>query len=52
LRLPGEQNVSVVCLCGCGAHFPKYDATGRPRCYISGHNATHSKLNGRFEVRA
>jgi len=52
LRLPREQNVTVLCLCGCGAHFPKYDATGRPRCYISGHNVTRSKLNGRFEVRA
>src|SRR5258708_1731909 len=38
LREPGEDNPQVVCLCGCGAEFPKYDATGRPRKILSGHN--------------
>jgi len=52
LRRPGELNFIVKCLCGCGRDFMRYDQTGRPRSYISGHNVTHSKLNGRFEVRA
>ena len=26
------------CACGCGGTFPKYDAKGRERKYISGHN--------------
>jgi len=38
LRLPGEDNATVACACGCGATFDRYDANGRPRVYISGHN--------------
>ena len=38
LRMPDEPNPMVDCACGCGAPFPKYDASGRPRRYISGHN--------------
>jgi hypothetical protein len=38
LRMPGEANTSVTCECGCGCAFPKYDADGRPRRYVSGHN--------------
>ncbi|GAB5541327.1 MAG: hypothetical protein SangKO_010870 [Sandaracinaceae bacterium] len=37
-RLPGEPNPSVSCACGCGATFKRYDALGRPRRYVSGHN--------------
>lgn len=37
-RLPGEPNPEVVCACGCGASFPWYDDSGRPREYVSGHN--------------
>jgi hypothetical protein len=28
----------VACACGCGATFSLYDAIGRPRRYVSGHN--------------
>lgn len=38
LRLPGEQNQSVKCGCGCEREFLKFDTSGRPRKYISGHN--------------
>lgn len=38
LRKPNEPNLPVECLCGCGGVFPRYDKTGRPRKYISGHN--------------
>lgn len=38
LRLPGEDNPSRACLCGCGSTFPKFDATNRPRRYLPGHN--------------
>ena len=38
LRRPGEENPIVTCACGCGETFPKYDISGRPRRYVSGHN--------------
>ena len=38
-RSPGEDNDSVTCACGCGATFERYDASGRPRRFVSGHNA-------------
>lgn len=38
LRLPGEPNETVVCACGCGSSFLRYDGSGRPRQYVSGHN--------------
>lgn len=37
-RMPGEANPSVACACGCGGVFPRYDGSGRPRTYVSGHN--------------
>jgi len=37
-RLPGEENPTVACACGCGVQLPKYDGSGRPRKFISGHN--------------
>jgi hypothetical protein len=37
-RLPGEANPTVMCGCGCGESFLKYDDSGRPRIFISGHN--------------
>jgi hypothetical protein len=40
LRLPGEGNPKVACECGCGRRFPKYDAAGRPRRFVTGHNPT------------
>lgn len=38
LRKPHEPNLIIKCLCGCGRTFPKFDKTGRPRKYVSGHN--------------
>lgn len=38
-RKPDEPNPIITCKCGCGSLFPKYDSSGRPRKYISGHNA-------------
>lgn len=38
LRMPGEANPVVSCECGCGETFERYDATNRPRRFVSGHN--------------
>jgi predicted Rossmann fold nucleotide-binding protein DprA/Smf involved in DNA uptake len=38
LRMPGEENPTVSCACGCGAAFLKFDGAGRPRRFMSGHN--------------
>lgn len=38
LRSPGEENPEVFCACGCGTAFLRYDAMGRPRFFVSGHN--------------
>jgi hypothetical protein len=43
LKLPGEENVLISCACGCGQTFWRYDASGRRREYISGHNT--DKIN-------
>jgi len=37
-RKPDEPNPIIICECGCGSSFSKYDSYGRPRKYISGHN--------------
>jgi len=42
LRLPDEPNPTVACECGCGERFARYDETGRPRSYVSGHNPMSS----------
>lgn len=38
MRRPGEDNPNILCACGCGEIFPKYDRHNRPRAYVSGHN--------------
>lgn len=38
LRGPDEPNRRVLCGCGCGQSFLKYDSVGRPRVYLPGHN--------------
>jgi hypothetical protein len=48
LRLPDEPNPEILCACGCGNSFLKFDATRRPRKFISGHNARRG-ANGRWE---
>lgn len=37
-RRAGEPNPLIVCRCGCGEKFRRFDAVGRPRSYVSGHN--------------
>ena len=49
-RAPGEINPLVVCLCGCGAAFLKYDRNGRPRKFVSGHNVVRNERK-QFEAR-
>ena len=44
-RLPGELNPEISCACGCGKAFSKYDTSGRPRRYVSGHNI-HPRRGG------
>lgn len=50
LRLPGEANPLVLCACGCGRSFARFDAAGRPRRFVSGHNVGHG-VDGRWEAR-
>lgn len=35
---PGEANQLVACACGCGERLTQFDAYGRYRTYVSGHN--------------
>ncbi|MEW6557264.1 MAG: HNH endonuclease [Elusimicrobiota bacterium] len=37
LRKPNEPNPVIKCLCGCGKQLLKYDSSGRPREFITGH---------------
>ncbi len=36
-RKPGQENILILCACGCGNSFMKFDKTGRPRKYLEGH---------------
>ena len=45
LRDPCAPNPSVQCRCGCGASFPKFDNSGRPRAWVSGHNLEGGQLD-------
>jgi hypothetical protein len=38
LRDPGEGNPMARCECGCGTMFARFDAQGRSRRFVSGHN--------------
>lgn len=38
LQLPGELNPLIFCSCGCGDRFSRFDESGRPREFVSGHN--------------
>ena len=51
LRLPGEENLVVLCACGCGTSLTIYDDSGRPRAYITGHNTAVLKKKQREESR-
>ena len=37
-RKPGEENIELKCGCGCGISLNKFDGSGRPRKFITGHN--------------
>lgn len=37
-RKKGQENPNVPCACGCGQFLSQFDACGRPRRFISGHN--------------
>lgn len=50
LQMPDEPNPLVSCACGCGGVFRRFDSSGRPRCWVPGHNATRNR-HGQFEVR-
>lgn len=45
-RRHGEANPTILCACGCGRSFPKYDASNRPRRYVSGHNTGERNREG------
>lgn len=45
-RLPGEDNPIVQCFCRCGMTFMKFDSSGRPRRFVSGHNALEGRHVG------
>lgn len=38
VRNPGEANPTVSCACGCGQTFHRFDFSGRPRRFVTGHN--------------
>lgn len=44
LRNYGEKNELIKCACGCFTEFYKYDKSGRPRKYVSGHNSKNAKI--------
>jgi HNH endonuclease len=48
-QLPGEPNTHVLCACGCGQTFPRFDTEKRPRAYISGHNFHEAPLRHAVE---
>lgn len=49
LRDPGEPNKTIQCACGCGAELLHFDGQGRPRRFVSGHNARRND-KGQFDV--
>lgn len=47
-RRPKEKNPLLRCACGCGTQFKKYDKSGRPRRYITGHNPPEAPMQARL----
>ena len=47
LRLPSQVNPVVLCGCGCRTQFRLFDMSGRPRRFVSGHNAVLRAVKGR-----
>ena len=49
LRMPGEPNDLVFCECGgCGEQFTRFDLSGRPRRFVSGHNPAPARSREAF----
>jgi hypothetical protein len=38
LRPAGGPNPTIACACGCGATIQRFDASNRPRRFVTGHN--------------
>jgi len=47
-RLPHQANEMIACACGCGAMFRRFDNSGRPRSFVTGHNTAHAD-DGRWQ---
>lgn len=47
-RLADQESPMVQCACGCGEWFNRYDSTGRPRDYITGHNPPDLSIQTAF----
>lgn len=47
LRYVDEPNPTIHCQCGCGKRFPRFDTSGRPREYVSGHNPQIAEVRSR-----
>lgn len=45
--LPGQRNRNVLCACGCGESFRRFDNSGRWRKYVSGHNTKVEYAKGK-----
>lgn len=45
-RREGEENPRILCACGCGRTFLKFDSGGRPRRYVTGHNTAERNRRG------
>lgn len=42
-RRPDEPNPVILCACGCGGKFKKFDNSNRPRRFKPGHNSALGK---------
>lgn len=42
-QMPGEPNITVLCACGCGAEFARYDHQRRERRFLPSHNSRKRK---------
>ena len=51
LRLPDEANPLIACACGCAMEFLKFDSSGRPRFFVSGHNIGRDSM-GRWAAHS
>jgi hypothetical protein len=45
-RLPGQENETILCACGCGKELLKFDDSGRPREFIMYHSWRKGKKGG------